>query len=137
MIGIVIVAHGGLAKEYLAAMKHVVGELPDAVAVSIRPEDDLASKEAEINEVVKSVESGGGVVVVTDIFGGTPSNLAAASCKEGQRVMLYGANVPMLIQLAKVRHAPLRVAVASALTAGRKYINSFDGADREKRPIAL
>ncbi len=137
MIGIVIVAHGGLAREYLSAMQHVVGALPDARAVSIGPDDDRGAKEAEIAAAIDAVDSGSGVVVVTDIFGGTPSNLAVEPCRRSDRTMLYGANMPMLIQLAKTRHMPLSESVACALTAGRKYINSFNGSDRDVRPIAL
>ena len=80
MIGIVIVAHGGLAREYLAAMEHVVGKHPGTVAVSIGPEDDCITKQAEIDAAVAAVDEGEGVVVVTDMFGGTPSNLAIGAC---------------------------------------------------------
>ena len=128
MIGIVIVAHGGLAREYLAAMEHVVGKAPGTAAVSIDADDDCGSKQAEIDAAVASVDQGEGVVVVTDMFGSTPSNLAMGACrKTANRRVLYGANLPLLVKLAKARHKPLNDAVASALTAGRKYINSSDG----------
>lgn len=128
MIGIVIVAHGGLAKEYLSAMEHVVGKLPDAAAVAIEADDDLHTKKAEIDAAVASVDRGDGVVVVTDMFGSTPSNLAMGACRKNPgRCVLYGANLPMLVKLATGRHKPLGDAVANALTAGRKYINSVDG----------
>jgi len=127
VIGIVIVAHGGLAREYLAALEHVVGKSPGTVAVTIDPDDDRAEKQAEINAAVAEVDVGDGVVVVTDMFGGTPSNLAMRACREGKRVVLYGANLPLLIKLAKARRLSLDEAVASALTAGRKYINTADG----------
>ncbi len=137
MIGIVIVAHGGLAREYLAAMEHVVGRLPGTAAIAIAPDDDRAAKRAEIDAAVAAVDDGQGVVVVTDIYGGTPSNLAAGACSRPDRTMLYGANVPLLIQLAKSRGLPLRDAVDSALAAGRKYIDRVDGRERRPRPVAI
>ncbi len=138
MIGIVIVAHGGLAREYLAAMEHVVGKHPGTVAVSIDVDDSCNSKQDEIDAAVRSVDRGDGVVVVTDMFGSTPSNLAVCACRETRdRRVLYGANMPLLIQLAKKRDKPLNDAVASALTAGRKYINSIDQIGRNGTPIAL
>lgn len=138
MIGIVIVAHGGLAREYLLAMEHVVGKLPAAEAVAIEAEADLRSKKAEIDAAVKAVDRGDGVVVVTDMFGSTPSNLAMGACKKlSDRTVLYGANLPMLVKLAKERHRPLRDAVACALTAGRKYINSVDGVEPNGTPVPI
>lgn len=127
MIGIVIVAHGGLAREYLAAMEHVVGRHPGTAAVAIGPEDDRGAKQAEIDAAVAEVDEGEGVVVVTDMFGGTPSNLAMRACRQGKRVVLYGANMPLLIKLAKARGLALDDAVSCALTAGRKYIDCADG----------
>lgn len=137
VIGIVIVAHGGLAREYLAAMEHVVGPLPGAVAVSIGAEDTASSKQAEIDAAIRGVDDGAGVVVVTDMFGGTPSNLAMDACRESGRMVVYGANLPLLVKLAKARGKPMREAVACALTAGRKYINSVDGFGPDRLPIAL
>lgn len=137
MIGIVIVAHGGLAREYLAAMEHVVGHHPGAVAIAIGPDDDSDSKQAEIDAAIADVDEGSGVVVVTDMFGSTPSNLAVHACRGTSHKVLYGVNLPLLIKLAKARHLPLDRAVASALTAGRKYINSFDGFGPDRTPIAL
>ncbi|MFO1106082.1 MAG: PTS fructose transporter subunit IIA [Amaricoccus sp.] len=137
MIGIVIVAHGGLASEYLAAMEHVVGKHPGTVAVSIGPDDDCTSKQAEIAAAAASVDEGQGVVVVTDMFGSTPSNLAVGACREQGRAVLYGANLPLLIKLAKARRMSLGDAVSCALTAGRKYINSIDGFGPDRTPIAL
>jgi PTS system mannose-specific IIA component len=137
VIGIVIVAHGGLAREYLAALEHVVGKSPATRAVSIEVDDDCTSKQAEIVDAVTSVDQGEGVVVVTDMFGSTPSNLAMFVCrKNDKRRVLYGANLPLLVKLAKARHKPLNDAVASALTAGRKYINSVDGFGPNGTPIA-
>lgn len=127
MIGVVIVAHGGLAREYLAAVEHVVGSQPGILAISIAPDDDRAAKQDEICAAADSVDSGDGVVVVTDMFGGSPSNLSLRACNPANRQIVYGANLPMLIKLAKSRHKPVAEAVASALAAGRKYINSFSG----------
>ncbi len=125
MIGIVIVAHGGLAREYLATVEHVLGRQPGARAISIGVNDDRAAKETEIKAAVDAVDEGDGVVVVTDMFGGSPSNLSLPACGSEGRVILYGANLPLLIKLAKSRGKPLAVAVALALEAGRKYIDSF------------
>ncbi|MEX5728431.1 PTS system mannose-specific IIA component [Rhodovulum iodosum] len=127
MIGIVIVAHGGLAREYLAAVEHVVGKQAGMRAVSIEPDDDRAAKQAEICGAADAVDAGDGVVVVTDMFGGSPSNLSILACVPEDRVILYGANLPMLIKLAKSRRLPLKQAAANALSAGRKYIDCFDG----------
>ncbi|MDD9923025.1 MAG: PTS sugar transporter subunit IIA [Boseongicola sp.] len=127
MIGIVIVAHGGLAQEYLAAVEHVVGKQSGVRAIAIEPEHDRAEKQAEICAAADSVDSGEGVVMVTDMFGGSPSNLSLRACSPTDRKILYGANLPMLIKLAKCRHKPLPQAVEAARVAGRKYIDSFDG----------
>lgn len=126
MIGIVIVAHGGLAREYLAAVEHVVGKQSGIRAISIEDNHDRAQKQAEICEAADAVDDGSGVVVVTDMFGGSPSNLSLMACRPSDRRILYGANLPMLIKLAKSRRLPVATAVASALDAGRKYINSLD-----------
>ncbi len=127
MIGIVIVAHGGLAREYLAAMEHVVGPQPGAVAISIGAECDRAERQEAIRDAVEEVDTGYGVVVVTDMFGGTPSNLALAECRKSDRRVIYGANLPLLIKLAKLRRRPLNEAIELAITAARKYINCADG----------
>lgn len=124
MIGIVIVAHGGLAREYLAATEHVVGRQPGLVAVSIEANHDRAEKMREIEEAADSVDTGDGVVVVTDLFGGSPSNLSIQACMKPNRRILYGANLPMLIKLAKSRDLPVAEAVRVAMEAGRKYINA-------------
>ncbi|MBV2359801.1 PTS fructose transporter subunit IIA [Thalassococcus sp. CAU 1522] len=123
MIGIVIVAHGGLAREYLAAVEHVVGAQPGMMAISIDADCDRAAKEAEICIAADTVDKGDGVVIVTDMFGGSPSNLSLLACRPENRRILYGANLPMLIKLAKSRQKPLSEAVRSALEAGRKYID--------------
>ncbi len=124
MIGIVIVAHGGLAREYLAAIEHVVGAQPSIRAISIDADHDRKSKEAEICAAADDVDKGQGVVVVTDLYGGSPSNLSLLACKPGDRRILYGANLPMLIKLAKSRQKPVPEAVRLAMEAGRKYIDS-------------
>lgn len=127
MIGIVIVAHGGLAKEYLAAVEHVVGRLSGIRAIAIEVGDDRATKQDEICAAADSVDQGDGVVVVTDMFGGSPSNLSLRACGPNNRKILYGASLPMLIKLAKCRKKPVADAVAAARDAGRKYMDSFDG----------
>ena len=127
MIGIVIVAHGGLASEYLAAVEHVVGRQNGIVAVPIEPDHDREAKQQEICAAADAVDTGDGVVVVTDMFGGSPSNLSLRACRPSDRKIVYGANLPMLIKLAKSRDRAVPDAVASALAAGRKYIDSFDG----------
>jgi len=124
VIGIVIVAHGGLAKEYLAAMEHVVGHQPGLRAVSIEVDHDRAAKEKEICAAADAVDIGDGVVVVTDLFGGSPSNLSLLACRPDNRRILYGANLPMLIKLAKSRQLPVAEAVRNAMDAGKKYINT-------------
>jgi PTS system mannose-specific IIA component len=137
VIGIVIVAHGGLAREYLAALEHVVGKSPGTVAVSIEPDDDIRSKQAEIVAAADAVDRGKGVVVVTDMYGSTPSNLAINACRRADRTVLYGANMPLLVKLSQARRMSLNDAVATALTAGRKYINCIDGFGPNGTPIAL
>ncbi len=126
MIGIVIVAHGGLAREYLSAVEHVVGPQAQMRAVTIEDVHDRSMKQAEICRAADEVDSGKGVVVVTDMFGGSPSNLSLMACAGAERRILYGANLPMLIKLAKSRDLPVAEAVSAALEAGRKYINSLD-----------
>ncbi|MEP1767880.1 MAG: PTS fructose transporter subunit IIA [Sulfitobacter sp.] len=124
MIGIVIVAHGGLATEYLAAIEHVVGSLTGARAIEITADHDRSAKEAEICAAANAVDTGQGVVVVTDLFGGSPSNLSLLACQPAGRRIVYGANLPMLIKLAKSRDKPLPDAVRAALEAGKKYIDA-------------
>ena len=126
MIGIVIVAHGGLATEYKAAVEHVVGAQRGIAAVAISADCDREAKRIEICQAADGVDIGGGVVIVTDMFGGSPSNLSLMACAASERRILYGANLPMLIKLAKSRDLPIAEAVSNALDAGRKYINSLD-----------
>ena len=124
MIGIVIVAHGGLAGEYLRAIEHVVGRQSGMRAIAIEADHDRAAKQREICEAADAVDTGDGVVVVTDLFGGSPSNLSLLACQPQDRRILYGANLPMLIKLAKSRHLDVTDAVRLALDAGKKYIDS-------------
>ena len=124
MIGIVIVAHGRLADALLAATEHVVGVLDNARAVAIEPMDDLRARQAEIHRIVEEVDSGAGVVLVTDMFGGTPSNLALGAMTGPSVEVIYGANLPLLVKLAKMRGRPLPEAVAAAIHSGHKYIDS-------------
>jgi len=126
VIGIVIVAHGGLAREYLAAVEHVVGKQSGILAISIEPDHDRLRKQSEICAAADSVDVGDGVVVVTDMFGGSPSNLSMPACSVHDRKIIYGANLPMLIKLAKSRHLKVARAVELAKEAGRKYIDSFE-----------
>lgn len=125
MIGIVIVAHGGLAQEFLGAVEHVVGKQAGVHAISIAPDDDRAGKQTEICAAADCVDTGDGVVVATDMFGGSPSNLSLMACSPQNRQIVYGVNLPMLIKLAKSRNLPVGDAVKAALTAGRKYIDAF------------
>ena len=127
MIGIVIVAHGGLAQEYLAAVEHVVGPQPGMVSIAIEPEDDRAAKQNEICDAADDVDAGDGVVIVTDMFGGSPTNLSLRACSPENRRIVYGANLPMLIKLAKSRKASVPDAVEAAIAAAHKYINSHNG----------
>ena len=124
MIGIVIVAHGGLAREYLAAIEHVVGQQAGIRAITIKADEDRDQKQCEICGAAEEVDQGDGVVLVTDMFGGSPSNLSLQACRPENRRILYGANLPMLIKLAKSRRLPISDAVDRALTAGRNYMDS-------------
>mgnify|MGYP003353779220 CR=1 FL=1 len=124
MIGMVLVTHGHLASEFRAALEHVVGPQKQLIAISIGPEDDMERRRADIIEAIHEADSGEGVVLLTDMFGGTPSNLAI-SVMDGQKTeVVAGINLPMLIKLASVRgECNLENAVAQAQEAGRKYIN--------------
>ncbi|MBL4812679.1 MAG: PTS fructose transporter subunit IIA [Rhodobacteraceae bacterium] len=134
MIGVVIVGHGGLAREYLAAVEHVVGAQPGIKTIAIQPDDDRALKQEEICDAADSVDTGDGVVIVTDMFGGSPSNLSLRACSPDNRRILYGANLPMLIKLAKSRRLSVPDAAAAALEAGRKYIDCHVvNADKEQK----
>ncbi len=124
MIGIVLVTHGRLAESFVAATEHVVGAQAGMISICIGPDDDIEQRRAEILEAVDGVDSGSGVVVLTDMFGGTPSNLAISIMDRAGIEVIAGVNLPMLIKLASVRETEsLAEAVASAQEAGRKYIN--------------
>ena len=124
MIGMVIVTHGRLAAEFRAAMEHVVGVQTQVATVMIGPEEDMDLRRTEIVDAVRDVDSGQGVVVLTDMFGGTPSNLAISVMGSGRTEVVAGINLPMLIKLASVRDdCDLENAVVQAQDAGRKYIN--------------
>lgn len=124
MIGLVMVSHGQLAEHFRLAMEHVVGHQTQLVVVCIGPEDDMDLRRREIMSAIGVVDTGEGVVVLTDMFGGTPSNLAISAMNGGNVEVIAGINLPMLVKLAKVReHARLSEAVAQAQEAGRKYIN--------------
>ena len=123
MIGLVLVTHGRLAVEFRAALEHVVGPQTQIEAVTIDPEDDVEARRKDIIEAVKRVDSGDGVAILTDMFGGTPSNLAISVMSRPKVEVLAGINLPMLVKLAKVRdECPLADAVAAAQEAGRKYV---------------
>lgn len=125
MIGLVLVTHGRLADELRAAMEHVVGRQRHVATVCIGPDDDIEGRRAEIRRCITDVDSGDGVVLLTDMFGGTPSNLAISQMDRAGVEVIAGVNLPMLIKLAKVRcDRPLADAVECAQTAGRKYIAS-------------
>jgi mannose PTS system EIIA component len=124
MIGLVLVTHGRLAAEFISALEHVVGPQRNVLAVCIGPEDDMEVRRAEILSAVGKVDEGDGVAVLTDMFGGTPSNLAMSILGKGKVEVIAGMNLPMLIKLASVRtNRPLEEAVIEAREAGRKYIN--------------
>jgi mannose PTS system EIIA component len=124
MIGIVLVTHGRLADELRSALEHVVGPQNQIEAIAIGPDDDIAQRREQIIQSVQQVDSGEGVVVLTDMFGGTPSNLAISVMERGRIEVLAGVNLPMLVKLASIRRdAVLDTAVQAAQDAGRKYIN--------------
>lgn len=123
MYGIVIVAHGRLAAEYLAAVEHVVGKQEGISVVAIQADHDREAKKLEIRAAADAVDTGDGVVMVTDMFGGSPSNLCLPACSSIDRRVLYGANLPMLVKLAKCRSKPLPIAIQKSIDAGRKYLD--------------
>ncbi len=124
MIGMVLVTHGRLAEELIAALEHVVGPQPNISAVCIGPDDDMEQRRKEILDSAAKVDDGDGVVLLTDMFGGTPSNLAISVMDKAKIEVIAGVNLPMLIKLASVRKTEkLFDAVQSAQEAGRKYIN--------------
>jgi mannose PTS system EIIA component len=137
MIGLVLVTHGRLAEEFIAATEHVVGPQQAVRAICIGPEDDMERRREDILRAVDDVDRGKGVILLTDMFGGTPSNLAISILDKGNVEVIAGMNLPMLIKLATVRgEETLASAVAQAQESGRKYINvasrllAGDGKDR-------
>ncbi|WP_293901905.1 PTS sugar transporter subunit IIA [Phenylobacterium sp.] len=124
MIGLVIVTHGGLAQEFIHAMEHVVGPQQAVEAICIGPEDDMERRRQDILAACGRVEQGQGVILLTDMFGGTPSNLAISVMEQTKAEVIAGLNLPMLIKLASLRgRVSLEDAVAAAQEAGRKYIS--------------
>ena len=123
MIGLVIVTHGGLAIEFRHALEHVVGRQSALETVSIGPEDDMDARRHDILKAVKKVDAGRGVIILTDMFGGTPSNLAISVMDEAKAEVIAGINLPILVKLASIRsEMSLNQAVNLARDAGRKYI---------------
>ena len=124
MIGMVIVTHGKLANELILAMEHIVGKQENVSAVCISPNDDIETKRKEVLEKAKEADTGDGVVLFTDMFGGTPSNLAISVIGNDHNEAIAGVNLPMLVKFARVRtKTPLNDAVNMAQEAGRKYIS--------------
>lgn len=123
MIGLVLVTHGRLASEFVTAMEHVVGPQERVESIAIGPEDDMEARRADIAAAIAKVDDGKGVIVLTDLFGGTPSNLAISLLERGRVEVIAGINLPMLIRLASARKT-MKVldAVVAARDAGRKYI---------------
>ena len=124
MIGLVIVTHGRLAEEFIFAMEHVVGPQTAVAAICIGPEDDMERRRKDILAACEAVDTGAGVILLTDMFGGTPSNLAISVMEQTRAEVIAGLNLPMLIKLASVRtRENLETSVAAAQEAGRKYIS--------------
>ncbi len=124
MIGIVIITHGGLATEFRSALEHVVGQQTGLETLSIGPEDDVETRRGELIEAVRRCDMGRGVIILTDMFGGTPSNLAISVMDDTGAEVLAGVNLPMLVRLASVRRdKTLAEAADLAKEAGRKYIS--------------
>ena len=123
MIGLILVTHGRLAEEFVQAMEHVVGAQGDVVPISIGPNDDMEKRRKEIADAIRRVDSGSGAIVLTDLFGGTPSNLAISLMQAGRVEVIAGINLPMLIRLAGARKCMgVEDAVRAARDAGRNYI---------------
>ncbi len=125
MIGVVLVTHGALAQEFRIALEHIVGEQQMFATISIDPCDNIESRRDDIISAIESVDEGHGVIVVSDMFGGTPSNLAISMMDRDKLEVIAGANLPMLIKIASIRkESSLEETVAQALYSGRKYINA-------------
>ena len=124
MIGLVVVTHGRLAEEFRAALEHIVGRQEQFRTVCIGPDDDMEARRTEILAAVQAVDGGAGAILLTDMFGGTPSNLAISVMKDAAVEVIAGINLPMLIKLVSVRgDCDLQESIAQAQEAGRKYIN--------------
>ncbi|HEY0028926.1 MAG TPA: PTS sugar transporter subunit IIA [Allosphingosinicella sp.] len=124
MIGLVLVTHGRLAAEFVTAMEHVVGPQQRIEAICIGPDDDMEERRNDISEAIGRADGGEGVIILTDLFGGTPSNLAISLMKSERVEVIAGVNLPMLIRLEGARRTmSLKAAVAAARDAGRKYIS--------------
>jgi PTS system mannose-specific IIA component len=124
MIGIVIVTHGNLAKEFRAALEHVVGPQDQIATICIKPDDNMEERRGAILRSISEVDKGDGCVLLTDMFGGTPSNLAISAMDDSRVEVIAGINLPMLVKLARVREeCPLSEAIRLAQDAGRKYIH--------------
>jgi PTS system mannose-specific IIA component len=123
MIGMILVTHGNLAEEFVHAMQHVVGRQEAVVTVCIGPNDDMERRRREIAAAIRQVDSGEGAIILTDLFGGTPSNLAISLMQAGRVEVIAGINLPMLIRLAKARECmSVTEAAIAARDAGRNYI---------------
>ena len=122
MLGIVLVAHNDFAESIKRVAEHVIGPLPDVMCISVLPEDDIELKRQEIQKAIRKVKKKDGVVLLTDMFGGTPSNLAISLMEEGKIEVISGMNLPMLIKLLRMRKKNLKEAVCSAAESGQHYI---------------
>ena len=124
MIGVVLVSHENIAKEMLNVIKHIVGPQENLIAISIFPEDDMEKKRLQILDSVKKVDAGKGVIVLTDMFGGTPSNLAISIMEEEKVEVVAGVNLPMLIKISSLRNeCEIKELIKISQESGRKYMN--------------
>lgn len=125
MIGLLLVTHGRLAEEFIAAMEHVVGPQDQIGSICMFPDDDIEKSREAIEKKIKTLDDGAGVILLTDMFGGTPSNLAISMSEDGKIEALAGINLPMLIKLSSIRDkVDIKDAVVQAQDAGRKYIHA-------------
>ncbi len=125
MIGLLLVTHGRLAEEFIAAMEHVVGPQENVASICMFPDDDIEQSRIAIEKKIKAIDTGAGVILLTDMFGGTPSNLAISMSEDGKIEALAGINLPMLIKLSSIRaNTNIKDAVVQAQDAGRKYIHA-------------
>ena len=124
MIGVIIIGHSNISKEFLIALEHIVGKQQNMMAISIQPDDDIKNKRKEIIEAVKNVDNGKGVVILTDMFGGTPSNLAISIMEDEKIEVVAGVNLPMLIKISSLRgECNLKDLIRVSQESGRKYMN--------------